>query len=224
MAKLIVDTTNFCNRTDEEMFGLFRVKSSPFFWREKAEQLKYSSDVLLPKAINRMDKLTAMAEKEELDLSKLPPDTFAIAYGLLGFSLECLFKACIIRDNPHFVDKGKHSEELKNHNLLQLATIGKIELNEREKGACETLTEYMYVDFRYPIDRVLKPKKRGLYTMYSKSISLEANEIFARLHKTVSHWHFAKGGERATKGKTSNLNPRKAVKKSTNKPVRTKKH
>lgn len=190
--KKIMVVPNYCGFTEDEMFALYKVKSSPWFWRKKAEELKYAADILWPLALDRLEKISAsLKSKKELDLNKLPPEIFSTAEGLLGYSLECLLKASIIRDNPNFMDKGQQDECLKTHNLLKLAGLAKIQLTQDEERTCETLTDAMYLDFRYPVDRQVKLDK-GSITM-GRSIIDVGNELYEKLHVTVDQIHTAKG-------------------------------
>jgi hypothetical protein len=185
--------SNHCGFTEKEMFALYRVKSSPWFWRKKAEELKYSADVLWPKAIRHLNKVSASVHKKQMpDFEKLPPQVFTTASGLLGFSLECLFKACIIRDNPHFMDNGQQNSQMKTHDLLYLAELGKIPLSQEEKSVCQKLTKTMYVDFRYPVDKNVTSSEGSVAV--GRSIIEVGNELYERLHKTVNQIHTADGG------------------------------
>jgi hypothetical protein len=125
---------------------IFKVKASPIFWRIKAEELKYASELIWPHAIARLDKISI-----EPDLSKLEPDTFSIYLSLIGFSTECLFKASAIRDNPEFVSNGTLASKLRGHDLIKLANLAKIGLSQNEQIFCKQAYRAMVVDSRYPI-------------------------------------------------------------------------
>jgi hypothetical protein len=190
--KKIIAVPNYCGFTEEEMFGLYRVKSSPYFWRQKAAELKYAADQLWPLAIERLDKInTSIKTKNDVNIMELPPDTFTTAEGLLGFSLECLFKACIIRDNPQFMNDGQQDDKMKTHNLLELATIGNINLNHEERSVCQMLTDVMYVYFRYPVDQQVTLEKGSMSV--GRSIIDVGNELYEKLYGTVDQIHTAKG-------------------------------
>lgn len=206
---------NSCGFTDDEMDQIFTVKASPIFWRQKAEELKYASDILLSYATDRSNAINKQINKKTFDLSKLPPSVYAQAFALLGFSLECLFKASIIRDNPSLIKNGKLSKLLWSHNLVKLAVLAKITLNADEEYACERLTEDMLKDFRYPINK----EKEG-----EKSITKLTNIpvlgaiLYYRIHPTVNQLHDTKGGvgnyEKATAKPSSKwLPPKKTFKK-----------
>ena len=182
---------NPCGFTDEEMNQLYYVKASPIFWRQKAEELKYASDILFPYALRRNAKLSQDANKKDFDLGKLQPSVFSQAFALLGFSLECLFKATLIRNNPSFTSGGKLSKIMTNHNLSSLATLAKINLNSDEIYACERLTEIMLKDFRYPINKEIEKTNR----MGSRVINIPkiSQGIYQRLHSTVNQLHTSGG-------------------------------
>lgn len=192
--------------TEIETHGLYRVFSSPYFWRQKAEQLKHAADILLPELDKHSDALMSQIEEENISLEIIPPNINSSYLGLLGFSIECLFKACIIRDNPKHISQGRQNKIMKTHNLLQLANLGQIELSNNERWACELLSETMYVDFRYPVDQYYKPSK-GNFSSPGVSVIDISNALFARIYPTVSQFHFAKGGEAAMNNKSSNFEP-----------------
>jgi hypothetical protein len=191
--------------TEKETHGLYRVLASPFYWRQKAEQLKHSADILLPELEKHSDALINQMYQENASLGNIPPDIYPIYMGLLGFSIECLFKACIIRDTPTHISQGRQNKIMKTHNLLQLADLGQIKLHSNEKWACELLSQNMYVDFRYPVDQFYKPRK----TISSPGVSVIdiSNGLFARIYPTVSQVHFAKGGEAPMQLKSSSFKP-----------------
>jgi hypothetical protein len=137
-------------KKDDELY--FKVKASPIFWRQKAEEMKCASELIWPHAIARLDKITV-----ESDLTKLEPDTFSIYLSLIGFSTECLFKASVIRDNPEFVSNGTLSSKLRGHDLAKLAKLAKIELSQNEQIFCKQAYRAMVVDSRYPIALEAEP-------------------------------------------------------------------
>jgi hypothetical protein len=191
--------------TEKETHGLYRVLASPYFWRQKAEQLKHSADILLPELDKHSDALMKQINKKEVSLEIVPPSIHSSYMGLLGFSIECLFKACIIRDNPTHISQGRQNKIMKTHNLLDLANLGQIKLDRNEKWACEILSETMYVDFRFPVDQFYKPSKGS--SSFGVSVIDVSNALFARIYPTVSQLHFAKGGEASTNFKSSNFKP-----------------
>jgi len=202
---------NSCGFTDEEMNQLYYVKASPIFWRQKAEELKYASDILFPYALRRNKKLAQDISKKDFDLGKLVPSVFSQAFALLGFSLECLFKATLIRNNPNFISGGKLSKAMTNHNLCALATLAKINLNDEEIYACKRLTEIMLKDFRYPINKeVDKTNSRGSRVINIPKIG---QDIYQRLHSTVSQLHTSDGGVIEYKYATAKPFTRKIVPK-----------
>jgi len=211
MAKTI-DTTNYCGFTEDEMYGLYRFDSSPLYWRQKSEELKYAADILWPVALGKLDKIhSAIKKNKDPDFKKLPPDVFNTAKGLLGFSLECLFKATIIKNNPNLIDKGKQNDILKTHNLIKLAEIAGIALNSDERHTCTVLTDAMYVDFRYPTDRQITPKKGSMSV--GRSIIEVGNELYDKLHGTVNQIHAVKGGSLNVDWTFAKYSPKKKARK-----------
>lgn len=174
--------------TEEKMYKLYSVKSSPVFWRNKAEELKYAAELLLPMAIKNSNTVEDLFENGEMDkISDLPPSIFAIIDGLLGYSLECLFKGCIIRDNPHFISEGMQNPQMQTHNLIKLAEMAKIILSEEEARVCAELTRAMYIDFRYPIDKEVTTVERN-YEGFEKGIDNIINDLYDRIYPTINHF------------------------------------
>ena len=220
LAKSESSTGNPCGFTDEEMNQLYYVKASPIFWRQKAEELKYASDILFPYALKRNRKLSQDAAKKDFDLGKLPPNVFSQAFALLGFSLECLFKAALIRDNPNFTSGGKLSKIITNHNLNSLAALAKINLNSDEIYACKRLTEIMLKDFRYPINKEVEKTNRMSRVI---DIPKVGQIIYQRLHSTVNQLHTSEGAVIEYKRATSKLFVRKVKKIAAKKTEKRKK-
>jgi hypothetical protein len=206
MVKKLVKRVAKCKPLiEKETHGLYRVFASPYFWRQKAEQLKHATDIILPELDKHSEALAKQIKKKDVSLEIVPPSLHTSYLGLLGFSIECLFKACIIRDNPTHISQGRQNKIMKTHNLLQLADLGQINLSNNEKWACELLSETMYVDFRYPVDQFYKPHRN--ISSPGVSVINISNALFVRIYPTVSQLHFAKGGEAPTKLKSSNFKP-----------------
>lgn len=137
-------------KTEEELY--FQVKASPYFWRQKAEELKYASEIIWPHADARLKKIQDLIGDENLpDILTLEPHTFSVYLSLTGFSTEALFKGIIIRDNPSFVSNGKLSSKLKNHDLFKLSHLAKINLTQHESIFCQQAYKAIMVESRYPI-------------------------------------------------------------------------
>jgi len=159
----------------DELF--FKVKASPFFWRQKAEELKFAAKIIWPYAEERYNRIVKSAkEKSELDINSLDPDTFSIYLSLSGFSTEALFKGVIIRDNPSFVSNGKLSSKLTTHDLIKLSKLAKIALSQNEGIFCRQAYRAMIIESRYPI-----PKDIG-DTNHSMEIGGHCMELFNGLY------------------------------------------
>jgi len=178
------------------MFGkqdeiFFKVKGSPYFWRQKAQELKYAAEVLWPGAEERMSEMTRLASAEgELNLDSLPPDTFPIFLSLIGFSTECLFKGVAIRDNPAFISNGTLASKLTSHDLVKLAAVAKIPLSHHEKLFCQQAFKAMVVDSRYPIAKVIgEPDNSMEIGGHCKEVF---NGIYERLYPTLGQLHAGK--------------------------------
>lgn len=85
--------------------NIFRFKANPYFWREKAKELKFAAEIIWPHAENRLHTLNENIRNNPtgFNILDLEPDTFPIFLSLIGFSTECLFKATIIKNNPSFI-------------------------------------------------------------------------------------------------------------------------
>ena len=159
---------------------VYKVKASPFFWRQKAEELKFAAEILWPHAEERLNKTIESAEENsEFDVNSLEPDIFSIFLSLLGFSTEALFKGVIIRDNPFYVSNGKLCSKLTTHDLLKLAKRAKLSLSQHEKIFCKQAYKAMIIESRYPI-----PKDNS-ETDYSMEIGGHCKDVFTGLYKRL---------------------------------------
>ena len=158
---------------------VYRIKASPFFWRLKAEELSHAAEILWPKSEERQDKIHHAAKYDtELDFKDIGPNIFPTFLALLGFSMECLFKAAIIRDNKNFVSNGVLSKKLKSHNLLELAKTAKITLTKNERIFCKQAHDSM-LEYRYPIYSELAKES------YSIEIGGHCKEVFTELYERL---------------------------------------
>ena len=175
---------------------VYKVKASPFFWRQKAEELKFAAEILWPHAEERLNKtIESVEENSEFDINSLEPDTFYIFLSLLGFSTEGLFIGVITRDYPSYVSNGKLSSKLITHDLIELSMLAKLSLSPHEKIFCKQAYKAIMFESRYPI-----PKDNS-ETDYSMEIGGHCKDVFTslynRLYPTLGHfnktkksWHF----------------------------------
>jgi len=162
----------------EEAF--YKLKASPIFWREKAESLKYAAGILWPTIEKQHhDIQNSIENNTKIDFKAIGPEIFPIYLAMLGFSIECLFKALIIRDNPEYVTNGKLSKKITNHNLIELAKTAGITLSSNELIFCKQAYENMLIDFRYPIGKEVKPLN------YSFSFGGNCSEVFNVLYERI---------------------------------------
>ena len=170
-------------KTENEI--VYRFLGSPFFWRNKARELKYASDKLLPSAMDFLSKLNEQINQSiDAGFDKIEPNVFSIFLALTGFSTECLFKAFIIRDNPSYISNGVLSNKLTNHDLIQLAQLGKIKLTSYEKIYCRQAMDAM-VEFRYPIDK--KMSQTTTVQDIGGKCYIVFNDLYDRLYPDVDH-------------------------------------
>lgn len=168
----------------------FKVKASPLFWRQKAEESKYAAELIWPHAEGRLNKILESTNDPNFDIHQLEPNTFSIFLSLLGFSTECLFKAAIIRDNPSFVSNGVLSSKVRGHNLIELAKLAKINLSHDERIFCEQAQRAMVVESRYPIAKVAESPNTSIEIGSHCKEVFEA--LFNRIHPAVGQLHASK--------------------------------
>lgn len=170
--------------SEEEKIDLYKVMGSPYFWRRKAKELKFSAEILFPVAKEQIEKSVSVIKDKNFD-----PDEYNWVHptymALIGFSTECLFKAAIIRDNPAFVSNGKLAKSLKTHNLIKLAKLAKIHLTYDEEKFCEEAYEYMEW-YRYPIPYDIKEKSFFESSITNReSANSPPDEIFTELFNRI---------------------------------------
>ncbi len=160
---------------EEDLY--FKVKASPYFWRQKAEELKYAAEIIWPYTDARQKKMYDLIDdKKAIEIKNLEPHTFDIYLSLIGFCTEALFKGVIIKDNPSFVSNGKLSSKLTTHDLIKLSKIGRIELTQHEIIFCGQAYEAMTVGSRYPIPKDFNSFNRSM------EIGGHCREVFLKLY------------------------------------------
>lgn len=171
--------------TEKEQIEFFKLKASPYFWRRKAEELKFAAEILWPHAEARLNRANELVKaKRTTDIRNLEPDTFSIVVALLGFSTEALFKGVIIRDNPSFVSNGILSRKITHHDLLKLAEVAKLPLSKNEKIFCKQAYRAM-VESRYPISKKIeKPNYSYEIGGHFKTVF---TELYQRLYPTLNN-------------------------------------
>lgn len=162
---------------------LFKVNSSPIFWRKKAEELKYAGELIWPHAESTSNKIIESIMDRKIDFRKIEPNTFSIFMSLIGFSTECLFKATIIRDNPEYVSNGILSSKIRGHNLIELAKIAKIKLSQHEQIFCMQAYRSMVIESRYPIAKEAEPIN-GIFEAGGHCKEIFTN-LYERLYPTL---------------------------------------
>lgn len=166
------------HQKDLEIF--FKVKASPYFWREKAWESKYAAEILWPVGIANMKAISqGVGEGNILELLAQNPNILSIPLSLMGFSIECLLKAIIVRDNPAFVSNGVLSRKLRSHDLIKLAKTAKYNLTQNEKIFCKQAYKAMTVDSRYPISLAAGDEEMSV------EIGGNAREVFLELYDKI---------------------------------------
>lgn len=159
---------------------IFKVMSYPFFWKLKAEELKFAAEILWPHAIGRLNEISKPIEGNSFsDKQNIEPDTFFVFLSLLGYSTEVLFKGIIIKNNPSFVSNGILSKKLKTHDLIKLSILANISLTHQEKIFCGQAYQAMMVESKYPIPNDF------VETLYPPSIGGHCKEVFTGLYNRL---------------------------------------
>ena len=128
----------------------FQMYVGPFFWREKAKELKKSGD-LLKLDLDRQWKYISNIDMDKgLDIIQLGPMLHDVCHAMYGFSLECLFKGYILHLHPEYSSNNKLYSKLKTHKLLKLAQLAEFTLSNDEGLFCTNMTEIME-GYRYPV-------------------------------------------------------------------------
>ncbi|MBK7816420.1 MAG: DUF262 domain-containing protein [Sphingobacteriaceae bacterium] len=91
-----------------------------------------------------------MGGRKVLEVLKENPNIISIPLSLMGFSIECLLKALIVRDNPSFIANGILARKLRSHDLIKLAKTAKVNLSRDEEVFCTQAIRAMTIDSRYP--------------------------------------------------------------------------
>jgi hypothetical protein len=135
--------------TKDEMQSFFFLQAYSWqAWASNASILRESAHVLWK-----------IVESENIRIQSMGDDAIGqyfdlehkhTAMMLMGMSLEALLKGCLIVKNPKLVDHQRIGK-LKTHNLVDLFKRALITLNEYEKKYCNTLTDYIRWEGRYPI-------------------------------------------------------------------------
>lgn len=168
------DFGNLVFMHDEEMYKIY---GSPYFWRRKAEEMKFIVETLSPTVDDHITQLIVSIDKD--DDSKFldfPPNIFEAVLAHMGYSLECLLKGVIIQNNPSYISNGVMAKHLKSHDLVNLLKLSKIEFNSHDLHICR-LCMSSIEKYRYPI-----PKQMGEQTHSMMSLGKDCREAFKDLY------------------------------------------
>lgn len=156
------------------------MKGSPFFWRQKAEELKFAAEILWPTTQHRLQKINSDIKKGEVDFSSLAPDIFSIVMSLFGHSIEALFKGLIISKNSGFLSNGTLPRKLRTHDLILLANFAEIKLTENEIIFCNQALKAIAYEGRCPIAKnILEEKETSI------EIGGNCRDVFMTLYNKI---------------------------------------
>ncbi len=139
-------------------FGVeyFRRVSNPFLWVEKAVELIAAAETLEPSINAYWNSLRiepdkgVVSETSETEGKKLLQAPY---FMMMAFALENYFKAIVVADNDYsgeLLRAGKLPEILKNHDLVILAEITGLALDNVELSLLTRLTVNSIWQGRYP--------------------------------------------------------------------------
>ena len=125
----------------------------PRDWRERAEVLKASADLLMR---TRMEKLQALAKwtPDQPKIESRWDDSHTVAFMLAGYALENVYKGIMFTKTPQDIRRiGEIFKDPKcqgGHDLIWLAEQAGLTLSADEAKTLEILTEHSLWAGRYP--------------------------------------------------------------------------
>jgi len=174
---------------------LFRIYSSPFWWKLKAETLKHSGELCRKDTLDffsQCDKLEAELGRKSVNelVTKRGLGTGDVEWAMFGFSLEVLLKGIIYHRNPRYIFNGSidyksHKKNqlpnVQHHDLERLFIILNENLNYEELSCCRFLHNKMK-NYRYPVPNFMHETQESIrvvgdiYSTY-KSLYERLNQI-----------------------------------------------
>lgn len=122
---------------------------TPAIWGLSARRLKRAGDLLFDLYVADLE---AMArEVSPLDLENL--EVVGPATLLLGLATENILKAIAIEKNPQSMKDGKLRDWPPGHDLVRLAELAGIELNEKQRDLLQRIGAFVEWAGRYPIPK-----------------------------------------------------------------------
>jgi hypothetical protein len=123
-------------------------------WLSKSDQLLEAAKILAAKIKNDFESLKNLDPSEKAE--KLPFGLLEIHFFLVGFALENSLKAKWVKKNRRglkneIIAVSELPNELKTHNLLQLAEKVGLRLEDGQKELLNRLSEYTQWAARYPV-------------------------------------------------------------------------
>lgn len=154
---------------------LFRICSSPFWWKLKAETLKHSGELCRKDTLDFFslyDKLETEIGQDAIHelVIKRGLGTGDVEWAMFGFSLELLLKGIIYHRNPRYIfngvisnrhDKRNELPYIQHHDLEKLFCILNESLNYEELSCCRFLNDKMK-NYRYPVPNFMDDTQKGL--------------------------------------------------------------
>jgi len=129
----------------------YRANSKPVFWVMKALSLRQAAFALRDVTQHELNVLDDHVTGRRVEPAA--PTVQQVEHALLGFALEVVLKAIILKKNPDYQIAAKLPTGFMTHKLVSLAKKADQELTRDEKAVCMNLTNYMTVWFRYPVGK-----------------------------------------------------------------------
>lgn len=179
---------NFGIMTEISKELLYKIHGSPYFWRNKAEEMDFIVKTLQPTVENHMNQLMEIISKghdDDDELLELPPNVFEAVLAHMGYSLECLCKGVIIQNNPSFISNGVMAKHLKTHDLCELLKLTGVEITRHDLEICN-LASKSIEKYRYPIPKKAEESERGIIISTGKTYKEAYNELYKKLYPMSS--------------------------------------
>jgi len=178
--------------TEKQLHAVYQIKGSPWYWRQKAEELKCAAELVFPHSEEGMTQILEMIKTDSVDITKFIPNTFSIFLALTGFSTEALLKGLIIKKHTAYLSNRKMAGLLKTHDLIELASHAAYPLTQDEKIYCKQAYHSIKVDFRYPIPVDGNDERNSMEVGRHCKVVFE--ELYNKIHPQLNFMIF-KGGK-----------------------------
>ena len=145
---------------------LFKAGQQPAAWLRSAEHLRDAAEVILKHELQaeiEYSQAHKIAEEEALavsvrdgtdagvaDIKAIAPN-YPPAQLLYAYAIENVLKGLIVFKRPDLIKEHKLDDELKNHDLNELAKKAKVTVEQHERPILEALSQLSIWVGRYPV-------------------------------------------------------------------------